>query len=85
MLVDCCATMRHQQPNGVNEMKTPVDYRIENIREVSFNGKKVKAFDSYVKQGDAFVYQGAYTAPVRTAAKNLWLIPNESDTGTVYD
>lgn len=64
-------------------MKSASDYRIENIRKLTFNGKPVKAFDAFVKQGNAFVFCGAYTAPVRTANKNLWLIPNESDTGAV--
>ena len=61
-------------------MKTADDYRIENVRAVTFNGRKVKAFDTYIKQGEAFVFQGAFTAPARTANKDLWLIPNESDT-----
>ena len=65
-------------------MKTAADYRIEGIRTIEFNGKKVKAFQSFVKQGDAFVFQGGYTAPLRTANKNLWLIPDESNTGKVY-
>ena len=64
-------------------MKTAADYRIENVRAVTFNGRKVKAFDAYVKQGNAFVFRGAFTAPARTANKNLWLIPNETDTGSV--
>jgi len=64
-------------------MKTAADYRIENIRKVSYNGKNFKMFDVYTKQGDAFVYCGAYTAPVRTANKSLWLIPDESNTGSM--
>ena len=64
-------------------MKTVADYRIENIRKLTINDKNVKAFDAYVKQGAAFVFFGAYTAPVKTANKDLWLIPNESDTGSV--
>ena len=60
--------------------KDSTKYRIDSIRAVTYNGRKVKAFDAYVKQGDAFVFQGAYIAPARTANKNLWLIPNESDT-----
>ena len=68
-------------------MKTSNDYRIERVRTLTLNGKKIKAFDAYVKQGDgsgnfAFVFQGAFSAPARTANKNLWLIPNESDTGS---
>jgi len=66
-------------------VKTAEDYRIENIRLVNFNGKDVLAFDAYVKQRNAFVYMGAYTAHKRTARKNLWLIPNESDTGSVWE
>jgi len=62
-------------------MKTSSDYRIERIRALTLNGKKVKAFDAYVKQNDAFVFQGAFSAPARAANRNLWLIPNESDTG----
>jgi hypothetical protein len=64
-------------------MKTSNDYRIERIRTLTLDGKKVKAFDAYVKQGDAFIFCGAFSAPARTANKNLWLIPNESDTGSV--
>ena len=64
-------------------MKTASNYRIQNVRNVTLNGKNVKAFDAFVKEGDAYVYQGAYTAPSKTAAKNLWLIPNESDTGSM--
>lgn len=64
-------------------MKSAADYRIENIRKITFNGRNVKAFDASVKQGDAFVFCGAYTAPAKTAKKDLWLIPNESDTGSM--
>lgn len=66
-----------------NIMKSADDYRIENIRKITYNGKSVKAFDAYVKQGDVFVFDGAHTAPVKTANKNLWLIPNERDTGII--
>ena len=66
-------------------MKSASDYRIENIRRLTFNSKAVKAFDAYVERGGAFVFCGAYTAPVRTANKDLWLIPNESDTGVRSD
>ena len=69
-------------------MKNSGDYRIERVRTLILDGKKVKAFDAYVKQGDgcgnsAFVFQGTYTASSRTANKTLWLIPNESDTGSM--
>ena len=64
-------------------MKTAEDYRIERVRELTLNGKKVKAFDALIKRGDAFVFMGAYTAPVKTANKNLWLIPDEQNAGSV--
>jgi hypothetical protein len=64
-------------------MKTASDYRIERVREMNFNGKNVIAFDAYVKTGEAFVFFGAYTAPKRTAKKNLWTIPNQQDAGRV--
>lgn len=64
-------------------MKSATDYRIERIRAIVYNGRQVKAFDVFEKQGDAFIFVGAYTAPVRTANKHLWLIPNERDTGSV--
>jgi len=63
-------------------MRNASDYRIENVQKITLDGKKVKAFRAYVKQGNTFVFMGAYTAPIRTANKNLWLIPNESDTGS---
>ena len=67
-------------------MKTAADYRIENVEKLTLGEKVVKSFDAFVRQTDEFgrdefVFAGAYTAPVRTANKNLWLIPNESDTG----
>ena len=64
-------------------MKTAADYRIERVRKLTFNGKNVKAFDAFIKRGEAFVFMGAYTAPVRTANKNLWLIPDEQNAGSV--
>ena len=46
-------------------MKTSSDYRIERIRALTLNGKKVKAFDAYVKQDSAFVFQGASNESIR--------------------
>ena len=60
--------------------KDATQYRIENVRLIVFNGRKRKVFDAYERKGDAFIFCGAYTAPVRTANKNLWLIANEFDT-----
>lgn len=65
--------------------KDATQYRIENIRTVTYNGKKCKIFQAYEKRngalgGHEFVFIGTYKAPARTANKNLWLIANESDT-----
>jgi hypothetical protein len=38
------------------------------------NGKNVKTFSALEKQGDAFVHIGKFTAPAKTANKNLWQI-----------
>ena len=45
--------------------------RIENIRRVTLNGRAVKLFKAYRLQGDAYVFAGQFSAPVRTANKNL--------------
>lgn len=55
--------------------KTQADYRIEQIQRATVNGRAVKLFKVYAKKGDAFVFMGQFTAPARTANKNLWLIP----------
>lgn len=69
-------------------MKTAADYRIENIKKIIVNGKPKKAFHAYVRKAgalgnDVFVFDGAYMAPIKTANKNLWLIPSEGDTGSM--
>lgn len=45
--------------------------RIEEIRSATVNGHAVKLFKAYRKQGDAFVFVGQFSAPSRTANKNL--------------
>lgn len=54
--------------------KTAADFRIEQIQKATVNGKQVKIFTAYAKQGDAFVHVGKFTAPAKTANKNLWTI-----------
>lgn len=53
------------------------DYRIEDIRLATVNGRAVKVFKAYRKDGEAFVFCGEFTAPAKTANKNLWLIADE--------
>lgn len=50
------------------------DYRIEAITKATVNGRAVKIFKAYRKDGDAFVFCGEFTAPAKTANKNLWQI-----------
>ena len=54
--------------------KTATDFRIEQIQKATVNGKAVKLFSAFEKRGDAFVHVGKFTAPAKTANKNLWLI-----------
>ena len=53
---------------------TQADFRIENIQKATLNGVAVKLFKAFKKQGDAYVFVGQFSAPARTAKKNLWLI-----------
>ena len=54
--------------------KTAADFRIEQIQRATVNGKAVKIFTAYQKDGEDFVHVGKFTANARTANKNLWLI-----------
>ena len=50
------------------------DYRIEDIRRATVNGRAVKIFKAYRRNGYAFVFCGEFTAPAKTANKNLWKV-----------
>jgi hypothetical protein len=50
------------------------NYRIEQIQKATLAGVKVKVFNAYKKQGDAFVFVGQFSAPQRTANRDLWKI-----------
>lgn len=58
--------------------KTAADFRIEQVQRATVNGRAVKLFTAFVKQGDAFVHQGKYSAPVKTANRDLWKIAAEA-------
>lgn len=47
------------------------NYRIESVQKVTLNGRNVKLFKAYKKEGDAYVFCGQYSAPAKTANKNL--------------
>jgi hypothetical protein len=48
-------------------------YRIENIQKAKLNRRNVKLFKAfgYDKNQQAYVFVGKYTAPAKTADKNL--------------
>lgn len=63
--------------------KTAADYRIEFVQLATYGatGTKVKTFKAYEYHADqkAFVYVGAFTAPAKTANKNLWKVVAERE------
>ena len=50
------------------------DFRIEEIRDVRVNGRLVRIFKAFRRNGDAFVFCGQFSAPARTAKRDLWKI-----------
>jgi hypothetical protein len=54
------------------------DFRIESVRTATINGSKCKVFKAFRKDGDAFVFCGEYSAPAKTAARDLWKIAAEA-------
>ena len=50
------------------------DFRIEEVRKATVNGKAVKVFKAFRKDGNAFVFCGQFSAPARTANRELWKI-----------
>jgi len=65
---------------GVKDMstKTAADYRIENIQRATLNGRQVKLFSAFAQQGNAFVHCGKFSAPAKTANRDLWKIAAEA-------
>lgn len=49
------------------------NYRIENIQKATVNGQRVKIFRAYEQQQEdgAFVHIGQFSAPIKTANKDL--------------
>ena len=51
------------------------------IHRARWNGRLVKIFTAYIQQPDgAFVHFGQFTAPPRTANRDLWKIAAEAAT-----
>jgi hypothetical protein len=48
-------------------------YRIENIQKAKVNGVNVKLFHAYEydKESDAYIHIGQFSAPAKTANKDL--------------
>ena len=63
---------KHSDKEMVMENKKE-QYRIENIQKVTLNGRSVKLFKAYElnAEKDAYVFCGQFSAPVKTANKNL--------------
>lgn len=59
--------------------KTADDFRIENVQKVTLNGRQAKLFTAFVRQGEAFVHHGKFSAPVKTANRDLWKIAAEAE------
>lgn len=55
-------------------MTAAQDFRIESIQRATVNGRQVKLFTAYQKRDDAFVHIGKFSAPVKTANRDLWKI-----------
>ena len=68
-------------PGEVTAMQSTSIYRIGRIHRARWNGRLVKIFTAYIQQPDgAFVHFGQFTAPPRTANRDLWKIAAEAAT-----
>ena len=54
------------------------DFRIEEVKKATVNGVQCKLFKAFRKEGDAFVFCGQFSAPVKTANRDLWKIADAS-------
>ena len=50
------------------------NFRIENVRNATLNGRAVKLFNAFRDNGTGFVFVGVMSAPARTAKRDLWKI-----------
>lgn len=48
-----------------------MQYRIQEVRRVTLNGRKVKLFKAFEKADSCYIFCGQFIAPARTANKNL--------------
>ena len=52
----------------------PSNFRIENVSRAVLNGRACVLFVAFRRQGAAFVRIGQFSAPVRTAKRDLWKV-----------
>ncbi|WP_208511431.1 hypothetical protein [Variovorax paradoxus] len=57
--------------------KTAYDYRIEDVQRATVNGKAVKLFTASEREGETFVHVGRFSAPGKTADRDLWKIAED--------
>ena len=48
-----------------------MQFRVENIRKATLNGRKVKLFDVRENTSKAWLFHGTYSAPARTPNRDL--------------
>ena len=82
-IIEPCTGRAGAKSNRKKIMKTAADYHIEVVQKINVGGVAKKSFRAYKKEGDRFVFVGAYIVPAKTANRDLWLTPNESDTESV--
>ena len=47
------------------------EYKIENVQRVRLNNREMKLFSVYRLVDNSYVFAGKYSAPAKTANKNL--------------
>jgi hypothetical protein len=45
--------------------------KVTDIKIITLNGRKIKIFSAWERSGNAWVFAGRYSAPHKTANKNL--------------
>lgn len=63
---------RHIAESNKHVLSKVENFRIEDVRKAVVNGKSVKLFNAYQKIDKAFVFAGQFSAPIKTANKDLW-------------
>lgn len=60
-------------------MANATDYRIEGVQKATVNGVACILFKAFKRRDDAFVFIGKFTAPTRTAKRDLWKIADQAE------